>query len=167
MQRYPDGLWRELPEGEFQADNPNHSLFYEMQFAADDTSDQLNSFIESWYEFFRQIPRTIHHLNLRWWTDSNGRDIRRNPYCFSNKLALIHSEISEALEGDRKNLYDTHLPQFPMRDVELADALIRILDLAEAYNIDIAKATIEKLKYNRRREDHTAEHRATANGKKY
>lgn len=131
------------------------------------TSDDINVKLDSWYEFLRQIPQTIHQLNLRWWTDEKGRDIRANPYCFSNKLALIHSEISECLEGDRKNLYDTHLPQFPMRDVELADALIRILDLAEAYNIDIAQVMIEKLKYNRHREDHTTAHRATENGKKY
>jgi NTP pyrophosphatase (non-canonical NTP hydrolase) len=124
--------------------------------------------IESWYEFLRQIPPVIHRLNSKWWCDPvTGLDIRENPYCFSNKLALIHSEISEALEGDRKSLYDTHLPQFEMRGVELADALIRILDLAAAYDIDIAQIMIEKLKYNMRREDHKVENRLGANGKVY
>ena len=38
----------------------------------------------------------------------------------TQKLALVHSEISEALEGVRKDLKDDHLPQYDMFAVELA-----------------------------------------------
>lgn len=102
-----------------------------------------------------------------WWINKDGTDPRDNPYCFSNKLALIHSEISEAMEGDRKSIKDDHLPHRDMREVELADALIRIFDLAGAYEMDIGGAMAEKLAYNAKRADHKPEARAQAGGKAY
>lgn len=102
-----------------------------------------------------------------WWIDKDGADIRTNPYCFSNKLALIHSEISEAMEGDRKGLKDSHLPQRDAREVELADAVIRIFDLAGAYNMDLGGALVDKLNYNAQRADHKPKARAAAGGKAY
>ena len=85
----------------------------------------------------------------------------------TQKLALIHSEISEALEGLREDLKDDHLPQYHMFVVELADALIRILDLAGAFNIPIGNIMMEKWEYNTKRVDHTREHRSGTNGKKF
>lgn len=82
-------------------------------------------------------------------------------------LALIHSEISEALEGIRKNLQDDKLPDRPAAEVELADALIRILDFCGAMNYDIGGALMAKLAYNQTRIDHTPEHRAGPNGKAF
>ena len=38
------------------------------------------------------------------------------------KLLLTHSEICEALEGDRKDAMDDHLPQFPAFETEMGDA---------------------------------------------
>jgi hypothetical protein len=49
---------------------------------------------------------------------------------FPTRIALCHSELSEALEGHRKGIQDDHLPHRLMVEVELADALIRIFDLA-------------------------------------
>lgn len=83
------------------------------------------------------------------------------------KIALIHSEISEALEGHRKDKPDDHLPHRPSIEVELADAIIRIGDLAGRLKLDLAGAVIEKLRYNRSREDHKIENRAAAGGKKF
>ena len=68
-----------------------------------------------------------------------------------HRLALITSEISEALEADRKDLMDDHLPQYYGFDVELADALIRILDMCGANNVDIGKVVRDKLAYNKSR----------------
>ena len=102
-----------------------------------------------------------------WWQDAAGNDVRENPYCFSNKLALIHSEVSEAMEGDRKGLPDDKLPHRAMREVELADALIRIYDLAGAYGMDIGGAVAEKLAYNAQRAAHKPENRQAAGGKAY
>jgi len=102
-----------------------------------------------------------------WWNDSDPNTSKANPLHFSNKLCLIHSEISEAMEGDRKNLMDDKLPHRPMREVELADAAIRIFDLAGGYGMDLAGAIAEKLAYNAQRADHKPENRAAAGGKTY
>lgn len=96
--------------------------------------------------------------------DSLNTDIN---LIITQKLALIHSEISEALEGLRKELKDDHLPEYDMFEVELADALIRILDLAGAFNIPIGNIMMEKWDYNTKRVDHTREHRSGTNGKKF
>lgn len=106
-----------------------------------------------------------HHAG--WWTRPDGSPITDNPYCFSNKLMLVVSELAEAMEGDRKGIKDDHLPHRDMREVELADAVIRIFDLAGAYNMDLGGAIAEKLYFNRRRADHTPEARAQAGGKAY
>lgn len=116
-----------------------------------------------------KLVREIHEDNLKagWWHDANGEDIRSNRYAFSNKLALVHSELSEALEADRKNLKDDKLSHRMGREVELADAIIRIFDLAGAYNMDLGGALVEKLEFNSRREDHKKENREAIGGKSY
>ena len=53
--------------------------------------------------------------------------------CIYRTLQLVNTEISEATEGERKNLMDDHLPHRKMGEVELADALIRLLDLGGRY----------------------------------
>lgn len=81
------------------------------------------------------------------------------------KLDLQHSELSEATEGYRKGLMDDHLPERKMIEVELADAMIRIFDLAGWLNLDIAGAMMDKLAYNQQREDHKEENRDKPGGK--
>lgn len=65
------------------------------------------------------------------------------------RIALMHSELSEALEADRKDLQDDKLPQYKGLDVELADCLIRILDFCGAHKIQIGEITQAKLDYNK------------------
>jgi len=81
------------------------------------------------------------------------------------KLDLQHSELSEATEGYRKGLMDDHLPHRPMIEVELADAVIRILDLSGWLGLDTGGAIMEKLAYNQQRADHKEENREKAGGK--
>jgi NTP pyrophosphatase (non-canonical NTP hydrolase) len=69
----------------------------------------------------------------------------------AQRIALMHSELSEGLEGHRKDLQDDHLSHRTSFEVELADTLIRILDACGHYNIDIQGAVEEKLNYNRSR----------------
>jgi NTP pyrophosphatase (non-canonical NTP hydrolase) len=109
-----------------------------------------------------------HGAAAQWWVDlKTGEDTRSNPLLFTQKLALIHSEVSEALEGDRKDLMDDKLPHRKMREVELADAVIRIFDTAGGFGMDLAGAIVEKLVFNAQREDHKVEHRAAEGGKAY
>lgn len=101
-----------------------------------------------------------------WWTEKDGTEIHaQSPMVFASKLALIHSELSEALEGARKSFQDDHLPYRQSAEVELADAVIRIFDLAGALGFDIGAAMLEKLAYNQQREDHKASVRFATGGK--
>lgn len=116
------------------------------------------------------LQRACHDAAFKagWWVNpKTGVDARDNPLTFSNKLMLIVSEVAEAMEGDRKNLMDDKLPHRPMREVELADAVIRIMDLAGAYDMDLAGAIVEKMAFNAVRPDHKLENRQAEGGKAY
>ena len=105
----------------------------------------------------------VHKQNIKigWW---DGYDVDDR---FAEKLCLIHSEISEAMEGHRKSLMDDHLPEREMAEVELADAVIRIFDLAGAKGYDLEGAIREKVEYNKLRADHKRENRGGVGGKRY
>lgn len=116
-------------------------------------------------EALNLIAADVHRANKKWWIDIHtGEQLQRN---VGEMLCLIHSELSEAMEGHRKNLMDDKLPHRPMIEVELADALIRILDLAHGLTLDLGGAFVDKMAYNATRHDHTREARLAANGKKY
>jgi NTP pyrophosphatase (non-canonical NTP hydrolase) len=95
------------------------------------------------------------------------KNTRLGKLLVSQKIALCHSELSEALEGARKDKMDDHLPHFTSVAVELADAVIRICDLAGAMNISLGRAIAEKMAYNAQRADHKPENRAAAGGKAF
>ena len=113
-----------------------------------------------------KIAETIHKscVDAGWYSDiKTGERIDRN---FGEVIALMHSELSEALEGYRKNLMDDHLPKRKMVEVELADTIIRILDTAHYMGLDVGGAIKEKFAYNQTRADHKIENRLKDNGKK-
>lgn len=67
-------------------------------------------------------------------------------------LALIHSELSEALEAARNhNPKSEKLPGHSQLTEELADAVIRILDMAAYFELPIGNCIVAKMEYNRTR----------------
>lgn len=131
------------------------------------------------YEVINQMTKNIFQSNkaVGWWTDEEvtaittditlggGKFSKPVATLLASKLALCHSELSEALEGMRKGLMDDHLPHRSMFEVELADTVIRIFDLAGFVGMDLGGAVIEKFTYNQSRADHKLANREAAGGK--
>lgn len=95
------------------------------------------------------IQRSIHQTAQEkgWWASGRG---------IPEALALVHSEISEALECYRngENISEIRIGEDGKPEgfaVELADAVIRILDLAEHLGIRMSHAIHIKMQYNRTR----------------
>lgn len=76
---------------------------------------------------------------------------RRELFIKAEMIALMHSELSELLEGLRKSpggFKDEHCPDFSNEVVELADLLIRVFDYARAFRLPLGAAIIAKMHYN-------------------
>ena len=113
----------------------------------------------------QQLVNIAHTANLNWWIDPETCE--RKERNVGELLMLVTSELAEAMEGHRKKLMDDKLPHRYMLEVELADAVIRIFDMAGGMGLDLGGAFVEKLIYNANREDHKLEHRRGEHGKKY
>lgn len=76
------------------------------------------------------LSREIHEQNVEagWW-DNPDR-------CYFECLQLASTEVAEATEGARKVLMDDHLPHRVMEEVELADTVVRLLDLGGKMSLD-------------------------------
>lgn len=111
------------------------------------------------------MAREIRDDNEKWWTSpATGEPLQRNK---GEMLMLIVSEIAEAMEGERKDRQDDHLPNRPMAEVELADAVIRIMDYSAGWGYDLEGAIAEKRAYNKTRADHSIAARLSPGGKKF
>lgn len=63
----------------------------------------------------------------------------------AESIALMHSELSEALEAYRENEGKERYAE------ELADLLIRVFDFAFSENLDLGNAVLEKMEINKQR----------------
>lgn len=131
----------------------------------EDMSDNMKYY--GFASLLRSLTQQSHgnSVSCGWYSDVHtGEPLQRN---VPEMIALMHSELSEALEAYRKNLMDDHLPERKGIEVELADLLHRVFDLAGYLGLDLGGAYVEKGLYNLRRHDHTPEARAQANGKAF
>jgi NTP pyrophosphatase (non-canonical NTP hydrolase) len=96
-----------------------------------------------------ELIRDAHERAVRkgWWPEGT-------PVNVPEKLCLIHSEISEALECYRDLEPNVFLSENGKPEgfaIELADAVIRIADLCGHLGIDLAYAVAVKSEFNERR----------------
>lgn len=85
------------------------------------------------------LAAEVHKENATWWHDpATGAPISRN---MGELCMLLISEVAEAMEGERKGLMDDKLPHRKMAEVEMADVVIRLLDVAghEKWSLTIHK----------------------------
>ena len=94
---------------------------------------------------FKAAERAIHKIaKSKGWHDT--------PLDFPAFIANLHGEVSEAWEAYRKHNPDSeHLKGFSAIEEELADCIIRIMDVAHENKLDIAHAILAKMKFNKTR----------------
>lgn len=113
-----------------------------------------------------EMAKYIHQLNFKWWMNpATGERKERN---VGEMLMLCVSELAEGMEGHRKALKDDKLPDHDMLEVEIADCMIRLFDLAAGLGYGrIGHTLVKKLQFNKERPDHKLEARLAEGGKKY
>ena len=86
---------------------------------------------------YNELAKTIHEQNkaVGWWDDPDR--------CLLTCVQLTNTEVCEATEGFRKDLMDDHLPHRKMEEVELADAVIRALDLGGHLGLTVTEENHE------------------------
>lgn len=84
--------------------------------------------------------------------ETHGEEKKETALLLS-KIALIHSELSELVEYARKDpsTRSDHIPEITGVEEELADAVIRIFDLAGYLHVNLGRAIALKMEFNRGR----------------
>jgi NTP pyrophosphatase (non-canonical NTP hydrolase) len=113
---------------------------------AQDIADLLRAFARPTFASLFANKAMETHLLAKakgWW------EMDRND---GEMIALMHSELSEALEGLRAgNPASEHIPLFNAVEEELADTVIRIMDMAAARGLNVGEAIEAKIEFNRGR----------------
>lgn len=83
----------------------------------------------------------------------HGWDVKDTDEDKGLKIALMHAELSEALEALRLgNPQSEKIPEFTNLEEELADVVLRIMNFSGQLKLRVAEAIVAKDKYNSKRE---------------
>ena len=105
----------------------------------EEARDEQGHFIRA----FNDLQQIAHKnaVEKGFWTGDQGSP--------GNKIGLMHSELSEALESERMgNPESTKIPGFSNTEEEFADEIIRIMDYGGKHALNIAGAIFAKMAYN-------------------
>jgi NTP pyrophosphatase (non-canonical NTP hydrolase) len=105
----------------------------------------------------KELFKAIHQnaVDHGWWDEERERDEGITAESILVRIAHCHGELSEALEEVRtgEECYDMYFAGRKPEGlvVELADAVIRIIDLCEALGLDLEEAILKKHEFNKTR----------------
>lgn len=100
-----------------------------------------------------EFLRLFRSLSIEAYQNSKSHGFWENNPTFGDKLSLMHSELSEALDHYRNgNPPSDHIPEFSGIEEEFADCIIRIMDYSAKHNMNVGEAVIAKMIFNRDRE---------------
>jgi NTP pyrophosphatase (non-canonical NTP hydrolase) len=88
---------------------------------------------------------SIQNLCIEAFETAKAKEWHEKPRSFGEFISLVHSEVSEALEADRRNEGKERVAE------ELADTIIRIFDGAIEFDLDVETAILTKMAYNKTR----------------
>jgi len=97
------------------------------------------------YSAVTEMQKEVHETaKSKGWHDTKRED--------GTLIALIHGEVSEVMEALRRgNPKDEKFPEYTEAEVEMADIIIRCLDMCEANGWNVAGAILAKAEYNKGR----------------
>lgn len=86
------------------------------------------------------------------YNNAQEKGFHDNPVGDGTRIALIHSELSELLDGLRNgNPTSEHIPEYTTAEEEAADVLIRLMDLCHLKGWKLGGAVESKMRYNQTR----------------